>query len=94
MKTSEFIRYAVKSHMAVSLEDYTAHDKARWLCHVFVRVDIAWKVTYPELAELLKVNCHWNNCLIHEGGAASADHYNLRIMFAEFMALYFEDLGD
>lgn len=94
MKTSEFIRTSVKSHMAISLKDFNTSAKSRWLCQVFEWDDVAWKVTYPELAELVKVNCRWNSCLFHEGGTDTEDHYILRWMFAEFMALYFEDLGD
>lgn len=87
MKTSESIREAVDKYLAVDGEEF----KNKGLCVTFWFVPEAWN-----LLQLIRQD-DAGSVFVPEwliDGDPTEESQAIRFMLAEFMALYFEDLGD
>lgn len=103
MKTSEFIRAAVDNWLAANFGDYTIENKSRGLCRCFekeygnVGPDPYYWRDHPDLVECindeLRESSPWLFQITYDE-KEFAEQQAMRFMFAEFLALYFEDMGD
>lgn len=106
MKTSEFIRKAVDKYLVADFTEWPLTSKASMgLCGCFSRLEydisgcmksdrlgkLAQEIEAYRILENASVYFLWSDFLDPE---EFNRHQQVRFMFAEFLALQFEDLGD
>ena len=103
MKTSEFIRAAVDNWLAPCYEDVIIFDKYIGLCPCFaeeykkINPNEFYGWAYPPLVDSILDELGETSSYLFPRGAPEkefAQQQAMRFMFAEFLALYFEDMGD
>jgi hypothetical protein len=107
MKTSEFIRAAVNQYLSPKLRKEFNATATKYLCVAFDRFDSPdnsmntsaklKRIIEEDLARLGSGGTFYSAAIVNCGWREFEDNdefQQLRFMYAEFLALYFEDLGD
>lgn len=107
MKTSEVLRSAVDNHLAVSNRRYDRTTHSEYLCwcviHEFMmpsaNPDLDWHIRqlpkkFQDLCGMMSSDLCFSMLYSERGYSLPTNVQELRFMYAEFLALYFEDMGD
>lgn len=110
MKTSEFIRKAIDSHMIATIKQYYSNDEwysSPYICDCLDEMDVATRFENAEAVDSVKElfirpeigEKEW--CLFYMGNYLESNDakgyfecQSIRFMFMELIACYYESIGD